>query len=275
MVKYILLIDCNDSVELETIEIENNPNTGDIIKDNIIIIEDINSRFDFKPNIKIIKNSKNNLNNIIEEDDKVFVSIFENSHLILEEENKVIIRYLDGGLYNGEIIDGNPNGECTWEFLNGDKYKGSVKNGKYHGNGTFETLNFTFKGIFCEDKPVGFGRLYLKERCLTGIFSGDFFNLKFGKMIFNNGDLYEGEFLNLKLHGNGTLKYRNGNVYTGEWINNKREGKGKIIHFNGDIYEGDFSNDYKNGFGLLIKNNIKYYSEFINNEPKYLIPIKN
>ena len=34
--------------------------------------------------------------------------------------------------------------------------------------------------------------------------------------------IYEGEFLNDKKHGRGTINYANGDVYQGEWKNGKR-----------------------------------------------------
>jgi len=37
--------------------------------------------------------------------------------------------------------------------------------------------------------------------------------------------------------------YNNGNVYEGEWKNDKRNGQGKIIYKNCDIYEGEWKDD--------------------------------
>jgi hypothetical protein len=38
--------------------------------------------------------------------------------------------------YEGEIKNGNPNGQGTFTWSNGDKYEGEIKNGREHGQGT-------------------------------------------------------------------------------------------------------------------------------------------
>jgi hypothetical protein len=64
-----------------------------------------------------------------------------------------------------------------------------------------------------------------------------------GKMIYNNGDMYEGDWKNDKMEGYGKFIYNNGDIYEGDWKDNKREGHGKYIYSNGNIYEGDWKND--------------------------------
>jgi len=39
-------------------------------------------------------------------------------------------------------------------------------------------------------------------------------------------------------HGSGKMKYDNGNVYEGEWKNNKRDGKGITHYASGNVYTG-------------------------------------
>ena len=36
--------------------------------------------------------------------------------------------------------------------------------------------------------------------------------------------------------------YNNGDIYKGNWINDKKEGNGKMIYKNGYIYEGNWKN---------------------------------
>ena len=38
-----------------------------------------------------------------------------------------------------------------------------------------------------------------------------------GKMIYKNGDIYQGEFKNDKKEGKGLMTFTNGNKYDGEW----------------------------------------------------------
>lgn len=72
------------------------------------------------------------------------------------------------------------------------------------------------------------------------------------KNRFKNGDYYEGEILNKKLHGTGKYIWASGDVYIGEWFENKRHGVGKIIFKNGESYEGQWANNRKHGEGVYI-----------------------
>ncbi len=86
-----------------------------------------------------------------------------------------------------------------------------------------------------------------------------------GKCIFNNGDIYDGEWSNNEINGYGTMKYKNGNKYEGEWLNGKKHGKGKCIFDNGDIYNGEWSNAKMDGYGTMkYKNGNKYEGEWLN-----------
>lgn len=92
------------------------------------------------------------------------------------------------------------------------------------------------------------------------------------------GNIYEGDFLNGNFHGYGQLTYSNGDVYIGSFFKNKKEGKGilkKGYNNNNDnnnsneivkkeIYDGNFKNDFKSGDGILIIDDCKYEGIFEN-----------
>jgi len=59
-----------------------------------------------------------------------------------------------------------------------------------------------------------------------------------GKMIYKNGDIYDGEWDICGKHGQGKMMYKNGDVYEGSWFRNNRDGNGKITYQKGDVYEG-------------------------------------
>lgn len=48
-----------------------------------------------------------------------------------------------------------------------------------------------------------------------------------------------------KKKGLGKIVYENGDVYYGDWVDDIRDGKGKLEYKNGDVYEGDFFNNEK------------------------------
>ena len=127
-----------------------------------------------------------------------------------------------------------------------------------------------------------------------GIYEGQFRNMKKegrGKMIFNDGRIYDGEWKNGLYHGkgiytncidskiekyDGDFKYgkadgkgkfycANGDKYEGDIVRWNREGKGIYYYNNGDKYEGDFKNNSINGYGkYLYKNGNLYEGHFEN-----------
>lgn len=76
---------------------------------------------------------------------------------------------------------------------------------------------------------------------------------------------YTGIVLNGKRHGKGRMLYINGDIYDGYWDNDKRHGKGRMMYVSGTIYEGEWKNNYKHGkvenykneFGSIYKGDIK------------------
>jgi tetratricopeptide (TPR) repeat protein len=104
--------------------------------------------------------------------------------------------------------------------------------------------------------------------------SGDCVNGR-GKMVYSNGNIYEGDFVNGKaeghgtsnfadratytgqyskdlFHGKGKYNYPDGSVYDGNWVNGKIEGRGKYFNSNGTTSEGDYVNGKAHGKGKLV-----------------------
>jgi hypothetical protein len=67
---------------------------------------------------------------------------------------------------------------------------------------------------------------------------------------FQNGDIYEGEIVNLQPEGYGWLKTREFK-YTGYFKDNNFEGRGHIKYENGEEFDGYFANGLKEGPGCL------------------------
>lgn len=62
---------------------------------------------------------------------------------------------------------------------------------------------------------------------------------------------YEGDLKDGKRHGEGKMCYDNGDVYVGEWESDVRHGKGKLQLVTGGIYQGMWENDLFSGKGVL------------------------
>jgi len=72
--------------------------------------------------------------------------------------------------FEGDNLNGVPNGQGTFTLPNGAKYVGEVKNGEFHGEGTFLFAGHKYEGGFKEHQKHGQatiiypdGRMYLGE----------------------------------------------------------------------------------------------------------------
>ena len=63
---------------------------------------------------------------------------------------------------------------------------------------------------------------------------------------------YEGEWVDGKINGQGTLWYADGDQYQGEWRDGKMHGRGTYTYADGDQYEGDWRDDRRHGKGTVV-----------------------
>ncbi len=57
------------------------------------------------------------------------------------------------GIYEGEILDGMPDGMGSYTWYNVEKYVGEFRKGYFHGNGKFTYLSgITAEGFFRKNK---------------------------------------------------------------------------------------------------------------------------
>jgi len=71
-----------------------------------------------------------------------------------------------------------------------------------------------------------------------------------GRMIYANGDVYEGEWLEGKRHGTGTLTSLEG-TYAGTWAQGLQHGQGNEVCSDGSHYKGLFFHGQRHGLGTL------------------------
>ncbi|OMJ72057.1 hypothetical protein SteCoe_29589 [Stentor coeruleus] len=133
-----------------------------------------------------------------------------------------------------------------------------------------EIDDFYYQGEwdFTTKQPHGAGTSY--NRISNEKFSGNFKKGKrnaLGRLILANGDLYEGEFYENEMHGNGTLLHFQGKVYIGEFRKGFKEGYGKEQDRHESCYEGDFVKNKRHGNGKLIWADGRIYTgEFFNDK---------
>jgi hypothetical protein len=65
------------------------------------------------------------------------------------------------------------------------------------------------------------------------------------------GMVYEGQFFNDKMHGEGCCSFADGRKYEGQWADGHIEGTGKMTWPNGSEYFGEYAKDMKHGQGLF------------------------
>lgn len=68
-------------------------------------------------------------------------------------------------------------------------------------------------------------------------------DLRFGKIIWEDGSVYTGEIHNFLPNGTGRKGYPEGSVYFGHWWNGLRDGHGLLSYPNSDVLECEFNYD--------------------------------
>jgi len=70
------------------------------------------------------------------------------------------------------------------------------------------------------------------------------------KTIASQGYIGDTNYLGQK-EGRGKMVYGNGEIYEGEWRANKKEVFGKYTSADGSVYEGEWLNGKKHGMGTF------------------------
>jgi hypothetical protein len=183
---------------------------------------------------------------------------------------KLTNTYPNGDYYYGNFVDGLPCGQGRMEYKNGDVYEGEwgIKDGgsNYHGKGKKTFANGGIKegtwqnGKYVEGSGINTA-IYkqsqeeLQKGCIEHKdLPKDFTGI--AKVKYDDGAVYEGEYVKGKAHGKGRETFFEGdfkgNIYEGDWVNGFQTGKGKSVDTIGGIYEGDFINNEFNGKGKYI-----------------------
>ena len=154
----------------------------------------------------------------------------------------------NGNKYAGEWQNDQQHGQGNFIWTdsrvwNGKWEDGSFIDGKKYAAGEFNNSSKISNLPICKNSPQIGGDKYWDD-CI-------------GKYTWDSesewrGDHYEGAWKDNIMHGSGTYTFANGNIYIGELINGKRHGQGTAIWSNGDKYEGNWINDLRNGYGISI-----------------------
>ncbi len=196
-----------------------------------------------------------------------------------------------GEVYEGELKNNFFNGSGIYTSATGDAYAGGWKDGYKHGKGVqlyssgsissgywkdnyyvgttepeWETTTTVITPVVVDDKEDEIIEEEEEEEeeeeiiekvvddPITGCISGDCEN-GFGKFIYSDGDIYEGNFISSYRHGHGKYVYIEGDTYDGIWSWSNREGLGYYIWPSGNEYIGYWADNQQNGKGT------KFYTD--------------
>jgi len=192
---------------------------------------------------------KNNINKI--------KKILSSNILPIKEEGKIIKNifvYIDKNIINNDIK--NPTME-DFSFIDNNEKNEDISliyqiiSKDYINYFHYLNIEKIFVYLKQEYKP------YIKCK-----------NDRYGKMIYENGEYYIGEFKRGLRHGKGILYYKNAKLIDfGYFDGNKFEQSGSIEYQIYDYYIGEWKDGLRHGKGLLCyKNKSKYIGDWINDK---------
>ena len=73
-----------------------------------------------------------------------------------------------------------------------------------------------------------------------------------GKILWANGEVYDGAIAQGKRHGIGEFVWTSGQRYRGEWADDRPQGQGQMRFANGNVYEGLVDDGQPQGQGRMI-----------------------
>lgn len=129
----------------------------------------------------------------------------------------------------------------------------------------FKNNNNIYYGNWNENQEMeGYGIYYLNEEKVVteGIWLKG--NIIFGRIFFQNGNIYEGKMKNSLPHGKGKIIFHNGERYEGDFEMGEMTGFGTFFFSDKTKYEGDIKNGIFNGKGQMKwKYGVEYQGDFV------------
>jgi hypothetical protein len=143
-------------------------------------------------------------------------------------------------------------------------YQGGLISGLRQGFGIFQERDTIYQGNFVNNRKCGKGELFRKQissdysnpMIYEGNWENDFYHgsgtLYFHQTSNSQGfKNYTGNFTQGKMNDSqGRMEFQDGSVYTGNFIDGKITGYGKLMSKEGNIFEGSFIDGLKEGPGF-------------------------
>lgn len=156
--------------------------------------------------------------------------------------------YSNDTVYEGELVNGKPEGTGKLLYKGEVFYEGEFKNGALEGNGKMYDMNNPasyYEGAFVNNRFHGEGKtVYDDGSYHVGAYKNGLRDGQ-GKSYQPDGALsYEGSYVNEAVHGEGTA-YLGEFIYEGMFDTGAFEGQGKMYHGDELIYDGEWEAGYR------------------------------
>lgn len=193
------------------------------------------------------------------------------------EDRPSTITFPNGTRYVGTVSDNQITGKGTYFFPKGGEYTGGVLNGLRHGSGVYKSSSgIIYEGEWKQGLKHGKGKITQGDMILEGEWCEGIIEGK-ARIKWKNGNVYDGDIQDNKMHGNGYIIWYDGNQkYCGQWRNNIQNGFGVFIWFEPrgeqkmlrNRFVGEWVNGKRNGFGMFYYSNGSYYEGYWKNDKK-------
>ncbi len=159
-----------------------------------------------------------------------------------KREGEGILNTVDGYSYVGTFSNNQLNGAVKVYELSGGYFEGIWDKGVNNAGGTFIQADGHKKKGYWSDSGFKLDKVPIKSEALEYIADCNLVPCGSGKgrMIFEDGSVYTGFFINGLPDGEGECKYVNGDVYKGRWSNGRPAGKGQYVYSNGLVLSGEW-----------------------------------
>ena len=184
--------------------------------------------------------------------DPVNVTVYEGDVNLQNEKHGFGRLTTPNSVYLGNWKHDAFTGWCRETKRSGKVLEGKYINGLVEGKGILRnSKGNSYIGDFVKSKRHGKGILETHKIHYEGDFIDDKLSGR-GTIVFKNeGHTYEGQFNNNEINGFGTFKWCNGDYYTGEMVNGKMHGRGRYTYRNGQVFEGVYVNGIKQEGGKM------------------------
>jgi hypothetical protein len=170
--------------------------------------------------------------------------------------------FADKEKYEGDFFKGLFEGVGAFYYSDGSIFIGNWKNNKRNGEGKLHYKDGRkIAGFWKDDQMVdesnGLTNTAIKEKDQNDYENNGSIRKRYwrncnnshchqesGELNYQDGSVWQGEFLNGQPHGVGVLKYADGNKYEGEVADHAPNGEGVMYFSSGQVVGGTWNNGY-------------------------------